>query len=378
MTYELDGDACPCEGADSPPEDPRGLIPARVLAAIPIAAAGAMLATAQALAATHGLGVVEVAALPSTNDGLVIFSIPDARDVLLVVIALEADPRVSFAQPEYVYETTAGELSYARNMMRLDRIDTSLTGEGVLVAVIDSGVDPARAAERVDVTGSGVTADLHGTLMAGTLLEVAPRVRILGIKACVPVSAQAIQGRCSSSALAKALDLGVQKRARVLNLSLSGSKDKLLPRLIDAAVAGAGIVVAAAGNGGPKGEPGYPAALENVIAVTAVDAREDLYPHATVGSFIDLAAPGVDILGAMPAQQAVIFSGTSPAAAYASGVVALMLQHSPGLSQPVIQPLLEQSAKDLGLSGKDPQFGSGLIDGCRAVLQLTGGAGLCR
>ena len=67
-----------------------------------------------------------------------------------------------------------------------------------------------------------------------------------------------------------------------------------------------------------------------------------------------------------------------PAAAYVSGLAALMVQHSPGLTQAVLQPLLEQSAKDLGAAGKDPRFGSGLVDGCRAMLQLTGGARLCR
>jgi hypothetical protein len=51
-----------------------------------------------------------------------------------------------------------------------------------------------------------------------------------------------------------------------------------------------------------------------------------------------------------------------------------MLQHSPGLTSPVLQTLLEQSATDLGPAGKDSQFGSGLVDGCRAMLQLTGGA----
>jgi len=147
--------------------------------------------------------------------------------------------------------------------------------------------------------------------------------------------------------------------------------------LIDAAIAGASIVVAAAGNGGPQSAPAFPAALDNVIAVTAVDAREELYPQATLGGFIDVAAPGVDILGSLPGGQSVVFSGTSPATAYVSGLAALMVQHSPGLTQAVLQPLLEQSAKDLGAPGKDLRFGSGLVDGCRAMLQLTGGARLC-
>jgi subtilisin family serine protease len=378
VTYELDTDPCPCTSQEPRPRDPRGFIPARVLALIALGPAQAMLATAQALAATHALVVAEVAALPSTNDGLVVFTIPDATDVLIKVAALTADPRVRSAQPDYLYETTAAELSFGRKLMHLDRVDTSLTGSGVTVAVIDSGVDPARSAERVDMTGTGVTADIHGTLMAGVILEVAPRARILSVKACIPVSAESIQGTCASSALAKALDLAIQKRARVLNLSISGPKDTLMPRLIDAAVTGGSIVVAAAGNDGAKGAPGFPAALDNVIAVTAVDAREEIYSYATRGGFIDIASPGVDIQGTTPKSQLLIFSGTSPAAAYASGVAALMLQHSPGLTSPVLQALLEQSAKDLGPAGKDPQFGSGLVDGCRAMLQLIGGARLCR
>src|SRR4030095_7024388 len=110
--YELDTDPCPCTSQEPRPSDPRGFIPARVLALIALGPAQAMLATAQALAATHALVVVEVAALQSPNDGLVFFTIPDATDVLIKVAALTADPRVRSAQPDYLYETTAAELSF--------------------------------------------------------------------------------------------------------------------------------------------------------------------------------------------------------------------------------------------------------------------------
>jgi subtilisin family serine protease len=378
IDYVLDGEPCPCAGIPGRSRDSRGFLPARVLAAIPVAAPAPMAATAQALAATHGLVVVEVSGLVSTGDGLIAFSIPDATDVPVKVAALEADPRVRFAQPDYLYTTVADQISYARQLIRADRLDRSLTGAGVTVALIDTGADAARVAERADVTGAGYSVDIHGTLMAGVLADVAPRARILAIKACLADSPRAIQAHCSSLELAKGIDLAVQKRARVLNLSVGGPKDKLLPRLVDAAVQRGSVVVGAAGNSGPSAPPVYPAALDNVIAVTAIDAVQALYPYANQGGFVDLSAPGVDILGAALKNQPLVFSGTSPAAAYVSGVAVLMLQRQPALAPGVLQGLLEQSASDLGPPGKDPQFGTGLVDSCRAAKLLAGGAGLCR
>jgi subtilisin family serine protease len=244
-------------------------------------------------------------------------------------------------------------------------------------AVIDSGVDTSLAAERADFTGRKVTSDMHGTMIAGVIREVAPLARILGYKACVPLSPQSVQASCSASALAKAMDRAIQQKARVINMSLAGPKDKLVVMLVDAAVSGGAAVLAAVGNNGPQGPPGYPAALDNVIAVTAVDANEQLFRYATQGPFTDLAAPGVDILGTIPGNHQILLSGTSLATAYASGAAALLLQRQTNLEPSRLQALLERSAKELGPPGKDPQYGSGLLDACRAVSDL-GGVPPCR
>jgi subtilisin family serine protease len=163
----------------------------------------------------------------------------------------------------------------------------------------------------------------------------------------------------------------------VMNLSVGGPQDRLLGRMVDAAAAKGIAVVSAAGNDGPSGRPSYPAAMDNVIAVTAIDAAGRLYPRATQGGFIDLAAPGVDILSTGPGGRTQLFSGTSAATAFASGAVALLLQRS-NLSLPQLRTLLSNTVKDLGRVGPDPEFGDGLLDVCRAVAQASGRTIACR
>ncbi|MBI3472798.1 MAG: S8 family serine peptidase [Candidatus Solibacter usitatus] len=402
IRYKRAGELCPCaaqealRGAGSAPappgppappsaQDPRGFLRARVLALIPLASPPAMAATAQALAATHGLAVAEVSPLVSTNDGLVVFTIPGATDVPIKVAALAADPRVRLAQPDFLFETSGQEsMQYAGRLMRTDHLDPSLSGQGIIVAVIDTGVDArhprlsGRITAQANVTGAADAAGIHGTLVAGIVGGVAARAGILSVQACLPLSAESIRARCTSVTLAKAVDLALERKARVLNLSVGGPRDRLLERLIDEAVKRSSLVVAAAGNDGPKGRPSFPAELDRVIAVTAVDVEQALYRDATRGAFIDLAAPGVEILSTAPGNQWLVFSGTSAAAAHVSGVTALVLQRRPDLTPQAAQTLLERAAADLGPPGKDPLFGSGLVDGLnlfRSVSDLPGERG---
>ena len=166
--------------------------------------------------------------------------------------------------------------------------------------------------------------------------------------------------------------------AGVMNLSVGGPEDKLLARMVDAAIKKGIAVVSAAGNDGPSGKPSYPAAFKGVIAVTAVDAESHLYPQATRGSYVSLAAPGVDILSTGPGNKTQAFSGTSAATAFASGAVALLLQQRPNLTQTELQTLLEQTAKNLGVRAPDPGFGYGLLDACRAMAKMTNRQSSCR
>ena len=100
-----------------------------------------------------------------------------------------------------------------------------------------------------------------------------------------------------TEALAKLEENGV----RIVNLSLVGPSDEIVHRRIKDMATQKGIVfVAAAGNNGPDAPPGYPAAYEEVIAVTAVDRNGGSYDHANRGDYIDVAAPGVRVWAALP------------------------------------------------------------------------------
>ena len=368
--------------AQPPPE----FVVDRVLATIPLADLAAMQALAQAIAADHNLTFLAVNALDSVNLGLAEYTILDGLDPLAKSAELAADARVESSQPEFIYQTTSKQeqLFYGRKLIRADVLTQNSTGKGVRIALIDTGVDVARSelkgkiAESVDMTGKGFTADVHGTMLAGIIaadrtsgIGVAPSVELLAIKSCQAQRPQRIEGTCWSSTLTRGIDFANTKAARAINLSVGGPQDKLVTRLVNEAVKRNIAVVAAAGNDGQKGQPRYPAALDNVLAVTAVDADRQLYRDATRGKFIDVSAPGVEIVSLGPGTRFPISSGTSFAAAYVTGTIALLLEQKGGFTPIELQAALEKAARDLGTPGKDEEFGSGLVDICQTMEQLN-------
>jgi hypothetical protein len=405
INYALDLPRCPCQDAAqkesvSTASRPAPIVvPRRVLATLAAGATAATYATAQAVALVNGLSVVEVVPLPSLNAAMVVFEIQDGLDAFAKAAALAADPRVTLSQTDFVYDTSQGKttpphLTYGVQMIGADVVQSVSRGDGIRVAVIDAGVDTGhealakKVAEHADVTGTGWTPDAHGTLVAGVIASdgsgntsssgVAPGVQLVAIKSCVALSARQAAARCWSSTLVKGLDMAMRKNVRIANLSVGGPEDKLLSRMVDTAVGKGIAVVSAAGNDGPGGKPSYPAAFENVIAVTAVDAASHLYAQATRGSFVDVAAPGVDVISTGPGGRTRLFSGTSAATAFASGAAALLLQQRPGLSQAELSKILRETAKDLGASGPDAEFGYGLLDVCRALGRVSNKRVTCR
>ncbi|HEY6968840.1 MAG TPA: S8 family serine peptidase [Candidatus Angelobacter sp.] len=381
----------------------QSFVPERVLVLIPLDSPGNAEDNAKKLAGKHGIQMVEIHPLPSINAALVVYALPAGADV--ETKAAELLPEVLLAQPDYLYRTSGNagqevesgslkQLQYGPKLIHADHLRGVVTGKGVRVAIIDSGIDvnhPAlqgKISEQYDATGKGFTPDIHGTLIAGIVLSeprtsggilgISPGAEVVAIKACHPETPQTIEAQCTSSTLAKAMEFAVQKRSRIINLSLTGPAEKLLRLLIDAAVKLGIVVIAAAGNNGPRGQPSFPAALLNVIAVTAVDANEQLYAEATQGDFISVAAPGVDIVSTSPGSKLMVSSGTSFATAFVTGTAALLLEQQSTLSPAQLKSVLEHSARDLGPPGKDPQFGNGLVDACRAVAQVRSDPQMCR
>jgi subtilisin family serine protease len=159
-----------------------------------------------------------------------------------------------------------------------------------------------------------------------------------------------------------AIDWAVRNGAKVLNLSFVGPKSGQLQELLDETRRKGVVLVAAAGNGGPKAPPAFPAAFPGVIAVTAVDAADRRYEHANRGRYIAVAAPGVDILAPVEGGKHELVSGTSFATAYVSGIAALLLERDPSLDAAAVARLIAAGADDLGPRGRDDDFGAGRVN----------------
>jgi subtilisin family serine protease len=251
------------------------------------------------------------------------------------------------------------------------------SGDDVLVAVIDSKIDTAHPdlagvfAGEYDALGTAGPAHAHGTAMAGAiaahskLVGVAPKVKLLAVRT---FSGSGEAAQSTTFNILKGLDWAAGKNARIVNMSFAGPPDSLLEEMLSKASARGMILIAAVGNAGPKSPPLYPAADAHVIGVTATDADDKLMPQANRGRQVAVAAPGVGILAAAPDGGYQITSGTSVAAAHATGVAALLLAAKPNLTPAQVRADLIRSARRI--PGKRNEVGAGVVDAL-AVIKVT-------
>jgi subtilisin family serine protease len=345
-------------------------------------------AQADELARRHRLERIASQNFPLVGGTIGLFRIVDRRPVDTVRRELAADARVRSVQPNFRYllqdqkvALTEGDpAQYAVAKLRLPQAHTLAHGANVTIAVIDSGIDirhPELAnaiADSFDALGSKEGPHVHGTGIAGAivsharLMGSAPAARILAIRAfgVAPSGAQS-----TSFVILKGLDYAAAHGAQIVNMSFAGPKDALIERGIAAAAAKGIVMVAAAGNAGPKSPPLYPAANASVIAVSATDAQDRLFAASNRGGHIAVAAPGVDIFLPAPDEKYQMTSGTSFSAAYVSGLAALMLERNPALKSDEVRAILMKTARDLGSPGRDDLFGAGEVDAFAAVSAVT-------
>lgn len=313
------------------------------------------------------------------------FRVNGGQTVDAVLAAMAGDADVIGRQPNYLYRRQGAatprtpSLQYALDKLAIPQALALALGEGVRLAILDSGIDE----QHPELAGTVVAAfsasdedgrpdDPHGTEVAGiiaargALQGVAPAVQLLDARIFDygPVSGERL---ATSIALLRGLDWAASERASVINLSLSGSADPAVQTAISKTVRSGTVVVAAAGNGGGQAPASYPAAYDDVIAATATDFDNSLYSDATRGNYVDVAAPGVDILSPALEDGYSMVSGTSFAAAHVSGVIALIVSRWPGMKPSDIKRKLEATALDLGAAGPDAEFGAGLANAYDAL-----------
>jgi thermitase len=273
---------------------------------------------------------------------LVRVGLAPGRDVADAIAAYAADPAVEYAQPNYRYRklaTTPNDPLYPqlwglRNVAGRDidaeaawDVSTDCTGNGVVVAVVDTGVNhrhedlaanmwdggPSDPNHGRDFVGAGdddpMDLDGHGTHVAGTIAAVGDNLRgTTGV--CWRASILAVRvldesGNGFTADLLQGIEFAVSRGAKVVNLSLGGPAFD--PALADAISSADAVVVAAAGNEGRNNDSGstptYPCnfTAPNLICVAALDRAFALPAFSNCGpTSVDLGAPGVDITSAWP------------------------------------------------------------------------------
>jgi type VII secretion-associated serine protease mycosin len=358
-------------------EDPGTMLPATVSVADPVSVVSTVLDSTGRPVVTVRTATDRASAERLVRDG------QEASQA----VGVELDATVSVA------DVLTGTDTYRSSQWDLAKISVPAawqrsTGAGVTVAVIDSGVD----ASHPDLAGqvlagidlvtktSGVSSDPngHGTHVAGTIAALAGNgVGIAGVAPeakILPIRALGANGSGFMSDVATGLVYAADHGAQVVNMSIgSSSQVGAVSTAIGYARSKGVVVVAAAGNYRTSGSPTtYPAADAGVIAVASTDSADRYSSFSNQGSYVDIAAPGSNILSTFPAAMGgyVSYSGTSMASPHIAAVAALLIADRPALSPDQVELAMQTSAADLGTAGKDTDYGYGRVDAAAALAAL--------
>jgi subtilisin family serine protease len=293
-----------------------------------------------------------------------------------VIASLREDDRVESVESVKAYQLLTYNDPYfqLQNTVKSDDIEIihqMATGKGIVIGVVDTGMDREHPELRdriiysknfVAHDQSRFDRDEHGTAVAGVIgsaannevgiVGVAPDVKIMSFKACWE-DRLTHRARCDSVSLMKALADVIDQQPDIVNLSLAGSNDLIIRRLLKTAN-DRGIVLVAAVD--PRSKTSFPASMPEVIAVgTPIDIE---FP----GKMPGILAPGTDVLTTTPGATYAFKSGSSMSTAYVSGIAALMKERQPTLSGEQIRVhLISTSSTNTGAVP--------VVDMCAAVSQ---------
>jgi subtilisin family serine protease len=342
------------------------------------------------------------------SSAIYVLTLDATVDLDEVLDELDHDARVLVSEPDYSAESPEGDPAdqpvlggdFAASIpvqpeldpLALPAAHAISTGSGVVVAVVDTGIDPAHPALAGRVMAGGydfIGRDFdprdqrnlrdddrdgavdeqygHGTFVASLVLAVAPDAMIL------PVRVLDAEGFGTSSTVAAGIIWAVDQGADVINLSADlPDAPEMVREAIHYARDRGALVVAAAGNAGGT-DIAFPARHSDVLGVTAVDVTGVKPPFASAGGAVSLVAPGVAILGAVPMDLSpsgtARWSGTSFATPLVAGAAALVRSAFPGLSPEEAALRLEDTAASVdpmnpGLAGR---LGQGLVQPLAAL-----------
>ncbi len=326
-----------------------------------------------------GMKVVDRVTLKNLDFSYVRIQTPDKMPVRKAIGMLQSRYPSATVDANHRYELSAAT-SLGRVFPRKAAgwgAATPNCGQGLRIGLIDGAVDvdnPILKGQQVtyrsfhDVRrnpaptghGTSVAAMFVGTIQRNGWSGLVPGAELFAASMFEIDRRDQVVG--SSTGMLRAMDWLIEMKVHVINLSIAGGDNEILKKAVEIARRKRVVLVAAVGNGGLRGEPAYPAAYPEVIAVTAVSgARRKAYEPANQGSYIDFAAPGTSMW--IPTREmGKAFSGTSFAAPYVSVIVAEKVANEDSSSDPnILRSMIRRNVIDLGRRGKDDVFGFGMV-----------------
>ena len=347
------------------------------------------------------------------------------RDVPALCAELNRDPEVEYAQPNYIYRSCRDPNDpdfadqYAHQLIQMQKAwDISIGSRDIIMAILDTGVDVNHPDlkqniwvnkgeipdNKKDDDGNGYVDDVHGWNFGAADNKVSPTgyagstsshgTQVAGVIGAVGNNGKGVVGvnwQCSimvlrlsldftSKEVSEALDYAAANGARVVNMSFGSDDfgpegDQIVKTAIDNAYAKGVLLVASAGNS-DSSRPHYPAAYYNVMAVSSTNGEDTKTGHSTFGPWVDIAAPGTDIVTTDLGNGYLATAGTSFSSPYVGAVAALVFAHRPKLTAIEARALLEGTIDPLYYGDLDPNLcyiGTGRVNAYKALLDADQG-----
>lgn len=303
-----------------------------------------------------------------------------------VAAALSADPLFESVHKNYIYEVQEvpndPRYSTQRHLPAIglrEAWDITTGDEDMIIAICDTGVEPNHPDLQDKLLpgwnvsdDSGDSSDVHGhgTAVAGTAAAMSDnRVGVAGVcwdNPILPVRVSDDRGRAPGRKVAAGIIWAVNHGARVINVSFSPlASDATVRRAAKYARNSGSLVFISSGNDGKAFQARD---RDATIFVGAVEASGELASFSNTGPYIDLVAPGRDILTTEMGRGYRKISGTSFASPIVAGVAALVWSVNPGFRPATVEGILFDTARDRGPRGRDDSYGFGIVDAAAAVV----------
>ena len=356
---------------------------------------------------TAALNIPGVGKTLGRVDGVGANVVSVSGDPATIARRLDRNPNVAYAEPNYLLSTQATP----NDPLFVDEYGLNNTGQtggtsdadidapegwdaagmsgfsqtgGVRVGVIDTGFNDAHPdlagklalcatsfTNAVAITPGCADDNGHGSHVSGTITANTNNGQgVAGVAFNSPIvmckALATAAGVGLTSDIANCLNWTSNQGVKVISMSLGGGESSTLQTAVRNAAAKDILLVAAAGNDGDS-TANYPAAYSEVMSVAATDHNDQRASFSNANADVEIAAPGEAVLSTFLGTTYIELSGTSMATPHVSGVAAVVFTQNPGISASSVRSRLTSTSDDLGPAGRDPSFGFGRVNLCKAA-----------